>query len=226
MDDTVIESLQRRAHHTVARLGYGITSFRRPLRAPIWNRNRSILKRIDTATTPLECAEIASFAAACSKIPGDIAEAGVFLGGTAAIILDSLRAKTMHLFDTFEGLPGSERQFSKGDWCGSLADVRRNLEPWKERTAFHPGIFPVSASGLDDLRFSFVHLDLDLYQSTIDALRWFWPKMSIGGVILSHDYPTSDGVFRAFHEFFDANQAAFFPLSGNQVVAVKLCRNA
>jgi hypothetical protein len=40
-------------------------------------------------------------------------------------------------------------------------------------------------------------------------------------MLLSHDYPLSDGVVRAFHDFFDTRQETFLPLSGNQCVAVK-----
>lgn len=100
--------------------------------------------------------------------------------------------------------------------------VRRNLTPWSDRLEFHPGYFPDSAQGLEDLAFSFVHLDLDLYQSTVDALRWFWPRLMPGGVLLSHDYPLSDGVVRAFDEFFANQPILFFPLSGQQVLAVKI----
>jgi O-methyltransferase len=63
---------------------------------------------------------------------------------------------------------------------------------------------------------------MDLYAGTKAALEWFWPRLSRGGAILSHDYPLSDGVVRAFHEFFDSRPEPFVPLSGGQCVAVKL----
>lgn len=215
------ERLQITVHRSVGKLGYGLAGYTHAIRSEKWQAVTSVTRAISTTTTPLECAEIFQAAKSCDKLDGDMAEAGVYLGATAAIMLSASASKPIHLFDTFEGLPASEGRFSKGEWRGTLADVRHNLEPWSGRTEFHPGLFPASADGLDHLRFSFVHLDLDLYQSTIDALRWFWPRMVTGGAVLSHDYPTADGVLRAFHEFFDSRVEPFLPLSGNQCIAFK-----
>lgn len=37
-------------------------------------------------------------------------------------------------------------------------------------------------------RFCLVSLDADLYQSTLDGLRYFWPRLSPGGMIFLHDW--------------------------------------
>lgn len=52
------------------------------------------------------------------------------------------------------------------------------------------------------MKFSFVHLDGDLYQTTADALDWFWPRMVPGGVIILDDvdWPKCPGVNRALEE--------------------------
>jgi hypothetical protein len=133
----------------------------------------------------------------------------------------SASKKRLHLFDTFEGLPHGEGQFERGEWAVSQSDVRKNLGQWVDRVEFHPGLFPASAMGLDQHRFSFVHLDLDLYESTRAALEWFWPRLEKGGILLSHDYPLSDGVVRAFLEFFGGRPDPCLPLSGNQCLAIK-----
>jgi O-methyltransferase len=174
---------------------------------------------IDTTTTPLECSEIWQWAKSLEKIPGDMAELGVYNGATAAIMLKAAPSKTLHLFDTFEGLPDSEGKFDKGEWNGSLESVKRNLSQWKG-VVYHTGFFPASADQFE-ARFSFVHLDADLYMSTKAALEWFWPRLNIGGAILSHDFPLSEGVVRAFNEFFRDKPEPFIPLSGSQCVAVK-----
>jgi hypothetical protein len=201
------------------RLGYGMTNYRHPLAQEKWRAVVSV--PIHTATTPLECAEIFEAVRSCEKIDGDMAEAGVYLGGTAALMLTASSAKRIHLFDTFDGLPGTEGRFEKGDWSAGVEQVRRNLDRWSDRIEFRPGFFPQSAAGAEHLRFSFVHLDLDLYQSTIDALRWFWPRMNPGAALLSHDYFTSPGVVRAFEEFFSDRPEAFLPLSGRQCIAFR-----
>lgn len=220
MTETWVYQVQIALHKLVARLSYGMTNYRHPRRKQTLATAVEILGRIPTGTTTLECVEILQIAACCQKIPGDMAEAGVYRGATAALML-SASNKRLHLFDTFEGLPQSENQFEKGEWRGSESDVRRNLNKWIDRLEFHAGLFPESAAGLEELRFSFVHLDLDLYESTRAALEWFWPRLMPGGILLSHDYPLSEGVVRAFHEFFDERKEPFVPLSGNQCIAVK-----
>jgi O-methyltransferase len=221
MTETLGSKIQFAIHRVIARFSYGVTNYRHPLRQRAWRAAAELPRRIPTATTPLECAEIFHAVAACEKLAGDLAEVGVYRGGTAAIILSASRKK-LHLFDTFEGLPHGDGQFEKGEWAGSIADVRSNLTGWLDRIEFHPGLFPGSADGAADSTFSFVHLDLDLYDGTLAALEWFWPRLEKGGVLLSHDYPFSNGVVKAFHEFFDSRSESFFPLSGNQCMAVRV----
>jgi len=220
MTETFLSRLQFSVHLWMSRLSYGMSSFRYPLRRELWHTCQQTLKEISTTTTPLECSEIWQWAKACEKVDGDLAEVGVYKGATAALIL-KVSGKKLHLFDTFQGLPDSEGKFEKGEWTGTLGAVKQNLARWESRVEYHVGLFPESAKGLD-VRFSFVHLDMDLYAGTKAALEWFWPRLSKGGAILSHDYPLSDGVIRAFHEFFDARREPFVPLSGCQCVAVKL----
>lgn len=221
MPDTLSSRLTLKLQWGVARLSYGLTNYRHPLRLPAISASRDARRLAGVAATPLECTEIFNAVAACEKIPGDMAEAGVYRGGTAAVMLAASPAKRLHLFDTFAGLPHAGGGFAAGEYCGSAEDVRKNLSRWANRIEMHKGLFPDSATGLDALRFSFVHLDLDLYDSTSAALEWFWPRISPGGILLSHDYPLVDGVVRAFHEFFDDRPEPFIPLSGNQCMATK-----
>lgn len=215
------EELQLRLHWLASRVSYGLTNYRHPFRTGTMAAVREARRVTPITTTPLECVELHQAVAASAKIPGEMAEAGVYLGGTALIMLGAAPAKRLHLFDTFAGLPHGEDRFAPGDYAGSLPAVRRNLSGHEDRVAMHPGLFPDSAEGLEDLRFSFVHLDLDLYDSTKAALEWFWPRLNSGGILLSHDYPLSDGVLRALDEFFGARPEPFIPLSGNQALAVK-----
>lgn len=56
-----------------------------------------------------------------------------------------------------------------------------------ELVEIRKGYFPETLGDLDD-RFAFVNLDMDLYRLTLEGLRYFYPRMSAGGVILIHDY--------------------------------------
>ena len=82
------------------------------------------------------------------------------------------------------------------------------------------GKFPESGKEIVDKRFCFVHLDVDLYKSTIDSLRFFFPKMVQGGIILIHDYH-SDGIQKAFREFKNENQVQMIELTGSQAMIIK-----
>jgi O-methyltransferase len=221
MPDTLNGRLMLKLQWAVAGLSYGLTNYRHTLRLPALSASRDARRLAGVAATPLECTEIFNAVKACEKIPGDMAEAGVYRGGTAAVMLAASATKRLLLFDTFEGLPHAGDGFAAGEYCGSTEDVCENLSRWATRIEIHKGFFPDSAAGLDTLRFSFVHLDLDLYDSTAAALEWFWPRINPGGILLSHDYPLADGVVRAFHEFFGDRPEPFIPLSGNQCLAVK-----
>ena len=60
------------------------------------------------------------------------------------------------------------------------------------------GFFPETVEDIED-SFCFVNLDADLYAPTISGLRWFYPRMERGGVILVHDFFS-----RVFHGIKDA----------------------
>ena len=53
-------------------------------------------------------------------------------------------------------------------------------------------------------RFSFVHLDVDLYQPTMDSLEFFYGRMNPCSIILCDDYGfvTCPGAKKAMDSFF------------------------
>ena len=159
------------------------------------------------------------------NVPGDIAELGVFRGGSARLICEVKRNRALHLFDTFAGLPGSsesDTRFQGGSFASLLDSVESYLHPFPN-VHFHVGMFPDSAVGLDDLRFSFVHLDADLYESTLEGIKWFYPRLSRGAVLISHDYyGSADGAGKALHEYMADKPEPFLELAGTQVAIVKL----
>ena len=158
-------------------------------------------------------------------IPGDIAEVGVYQGGSAKLICAAKKGKHLHLFDTFEGLPPPSQKdnsvFHKAQFACSLEEVQRYLVKY-EKVCFHKGIVPLSAKPVEKNCFSFVHLDVDLYKSTLDCLSFFYPRLSKGGVLISHDYPLSLGVKRAFDEFFRDKPEPILRISFNQCLIVKM----
>lgn len=160
-----------------------------------------------------------------AKIKGDIAEVGVYKGGTAKIICKAKGSKKLHLFDTFEGLPeatvNDDKEFvSQEKFYVSYEGVKNFLK--KEKGVYlYKGLFPSTAKPIENLHFSFVHLDVDLYKSTLDCLEFFYPRMSKGGVILSHDYTNLIGVNKAFNNFFSDKTELIIEMSSSQCLVVK-----
>lgn len=144
------------------------------------------------------------------QIPGDFAELGVYQGETAKIIHVMDPDRDLHLFDTFDGFSetdlsvekGKEDKYRSSKFSDTSLAVVKNFIDGNEHIKFHPGHFPDSAANLDETIYAFIHLDADLYQPTMAALIYFYPKLSPGGVIIIHDYNHNwDGLRKAIDEF-------------------------
>ncbi len=160
------------------------------------------------------------------KIPGDIAEVGVYKGGSAKIICSAKGDKHLHLFDTFEGLPKVEDidmvwPFYEGKFAASYDSVREYLKDG-DNVFFYKGIFPQTSDPVKDKVFSFVNLDVDCYESTKQCLEFFYSRMSSGGILLSHDYITAPGVKKAFDDFFLGRPEPVLETAGSQCIVVKV----
>lgn len=117
------------------------------------------------------------YAKKAENLPGDLAEVGVYRGGSAKIISEAKGKKNFHLFDTFAGLPKPDSSqddlLVKGEMKNtSLKEVKANLKEYSN-LYFYKGMFPKTAGPISKRKFSFVHLDVDLYKSTKDCLNFF-----------------------------------------------------
>lgn len=152
-----------------------------------------------------------------AKIPGDIVELGVFKGGSAKLICEIKGERYLHLFDTFEGMPkaGEYDTIKEGAFRDITVDnVRQYLRDYKN-IFFYKGLFPETAGSIKNRKVSFLHLDVDIYKSTFEALHFFYSRMSRGGLIISHDYNSKScpGVKKAFDEFFKNRPEPIIELS-------------
>lgn len=186
---------------------------------------RQIRKQRGSLLTAYETYTVYSFARAYSGLPGAMAEVGVFQGSSARMICEAKGDKEFHLFDTFEGLPESSTADKSvhrvGQYLVTLESVQAFLEGFPN-VHFHKGLFPDSAADVPDQKYAFVHLDVDLYESTLAGLKYFYPKMITGGVILSHDYSILAGVKQAFTEFLADKPEKPIELPSTQCLIVKL----
>lgn len=131
-----------------------------------------------------------------AHIPGDTAECGVFRGATSYLICRAnkqsrARGKTHHLFDSFQGLsqpaPSDGVHWTKGDMRCEVEEVRSALGKF-DNLEFHEGWIPDRFNDVEDRRFSFVHIDVDLADPTRESLAFFYPRMEAGGIIACDDY--------------------------------------
>jgi O-methyltransferase len=202
-----------------------VVNFGQPGRAKVAERIREIVTAWPKQTMGVDEAYlIRSAVLGTAKLGGDIAEVGVFRGGTARVICEAKGDRTLHLFDTFEGLPQPgeiDSAFHKGQYACTLESVRAYLSGFAG-VHFYKGYFPATGDPVKDRNFSFVHLDVDLYESTARALAFFYPRMMVGGSIISHDYVEFPGVRNAFDEFFADKPEPVIEMSGNQCLVVKV----
>ncbi len=144
-----------------------------------------------------------------NNISSAIAEVGVYKGGTAKIILETMNKEyDLYLFDTFEGIPNK----SKYDNIVNINDF--NDVPYEDilnyfkkysNVYIYKGIFPQDTSKyIDDVMFKIVHLDVDTYISYKESLNFFYDKLISGGYIIFDDYnePACIGATMAINEFF------------------------
>lgn len=190
-------------------------------RGSVFSRLEKIKREISTLVSYSEAYVLYALVKNTAKVKGDIAEVGVYRGGTARILSEAKGDRKLYLFDTFAGLPGEDKFFEQGDYKATLAEAKANLRNISN-VYFYKGLFPQSAILSKDKVFSFVHLDVDLYKSTIDALEYFYPKISKGGIIITHDYLNSEGVRKAFNDFLKDKKEVLIELPTTQCLIVKI----
>ena len=146
------------------------------------------------------------------KIPGDVAELGVFRGDFAVLINAAFPDRTIHLFDTFEGFPPKDVEIEQeqgfsgakaGDFAETAQDIVAKRLPCPEQAVFHKGYFPATFRSCMEKTFAFVSVDADLYAPTAAALPLFWDRLSTGGAMLIHDVNSTQytGAGKAVREF-------------------------
>ena len=134
------------------------------------------------ATLELLCRSI-------SEIPGAVAELGVYRGFFARCINQLLPDRKLYLFDSFEGFAEDAQATDafQAAHQNTAVDKVLAIMPYPDVLIVKPGFFPDSLEGLEE-RFSLVSLDVDFYQTSLEGLRYFWPRLNPGGYLLLHDW--------------------------------------
>lgn len=165
-------------------------------------------------------AKIEEYVKQTEGLEGDIVEIGVYKGGTALLIRKTSK-KHLTLIDTFEGMPEvdvTKDLHHTGDFADtSLQRVKSLFNAYVDNTSIFKRKF---SNDSDDMNifgahrpiYSFVHIDVDIYQSVKDCLEFFYPLVVKGGIICLDDVnePNCPGAKLAFDEFMKDKPEARF----------------
>lgn len=145
------------------------------------------------ATLELLCRRLA-------EVPGAAAELGVYRGFFARCINQLLPERKLYLFDSFEGFAENACAADSFQAAHANTTIEKVLAimPHPEMVTVKPGFFPESLNGLEET-FCMVSLDVDFAKTTLDGLRYFWPRLQKGGYLMLHDWgsPSLPGVAEA-----------------------------
>ena len=173
-----------------------------------------------------------------NNIPGSIVECGVWKGGSMMAVAKALinlnnSERHLYLFDTFEGMTEpsnidinfkgfkASKTFQKlrindnsSDWCyASLEEVKQNMYSTKydkEKIHFIKGKVEKTIPDKSPKVISLLRLDTDFYESTKHELKYLFPLLSRGGIIIIDDYGHWLGQKRAVDEYIEKNNLCLF----------------
>ncbi len=156
------------------------------------------LARLDNSRACIE-------AAVRDDVLGDVAEAGVWRGGSAIFMRAVLAtlgddSRRVWVADSFEGLPPPDpaHPADEGDLhhtqpflAVSLDEVKANFARYgllDDRVRFLPGWFADTLPTAAIEALAVLRVDGDMYGSTMDVLEALYPKVSPGGFVIVDDY--------------------------------------
>lgn len=142
-----------------------------------------------------------------SELNGDFAECGPYSGISSYYLAKNCKTN-LHLFDSWQGVSKltnfdnliyNELKFDKV----SLEDTQYALNDFSN-IKYYKGWIPERFIEVENIKFSLVHIDLDIYEPTRDSIDFFWPKIVPGGIMICdwHD-GVSTGVQKATLDYFN-----------------------
>lgn len=178
-------------------------------------------------------------------VPGMRAECGVYRGATAMLLCHALRSRLpnyrgegMHLVDSFSGTSESSTQdyipvrdgdgttrmqpfFPPGKTDTSPELVRGFFAADYPLAEIHAGWIPEVFALLPASPWSYVHIDLTLFEPTLAALDYFYPRLSPGGVILCDGSIFCPGAEAACRAYCASQRLPYVMLGHRQYVLIK-----
>jgi predicted O-methyltransferase YrrM len=169
---------------------------------------------------------------------GDVCELGCWRGLSAYQLATYLKKQDVdvvfHIFDSFEGLSDiepedayqkerREKDSIRKQFACSLETVQNNLREFSF-IKYYKGWIPERFHQAENVTFSFVHIDVDLYQPTLDSFEFLYPRLAPGGLMVFDDYGCVQfpGAKKAIDECLSKYHKEFFlPLPSGQAFLIK-----
>ena len=172
-----------------------------------------------------------------NEIPGDIAECGVWNGGSMLLAAMALihfgdTSRRIYLYDTFAGMPRPADVDKRWDgvpalptwesftaegklwgYGGTVEMVRKVMRASnypEDKLVFVEGMVESTIPAQMSDQLSLLRLDTDLYQSTYHELTHLYPKLASGGIMIIDDYGFYQGSRAATDQYIAENKLKVF----------------
>lgn len=208
---------------------------------------RAVLSDGLTYLSPAKLRRMENALSSVQDIPGQFAEFGVALGGSAILIASEAKGRQFHGFDVFGMIPRptSEKDDTKSKrrydeiqagvssgidgnlYYGYREDLLSEVNDTFRRYGFsvnqrdislHKGLFEETWPDTNIDELAFVHVDCDWYDPVAYCLRAVAPVLSPGGVVMIDDYHDYGGCRTAVDEFLREHPMFVFDDGPNPIL--------
>lgn len=157
--------------------------------------------RFLTLMDPFRLGKLLDLLVEVQHLEGDVVECGTSKGGSAILLALAIRLlgirKKVYVFDSFEGLPqpnaAVDKGYNKGMFRSSLQDLQQKLKDLQvdQIVCIRDGWFEKSIPAFlqdDPPKIALLHIDCDLYESTLDCMSGLYPLVSDGAAVIMDDF--------------------------------------
>jgi len=188
--------------------------------------------------------DLVQYFLATLTVPGARVECGAYRGATALLLCRTARScdasfagNNFYLIDSFSGTSAStEHDFipvREPDGATSMKpffpprttdvkveDVRECFREFPQARVVE-GWIPTVFESLPETSWSFVHLDLTLFEPTLAALHYFYERLSTGGALICDGSLFCPGAQQAIDTFASAREVPYVTLGHRETVFIK-----
>ena len=178
-------------------------------------------------------------------LEGDFVECGVGKGFNSSGIMEALEwnktGRQFYLFDTFTGVVedlctdaekdkmmkecGGVDAHNKGlarFYAESYESVKKNFDEW-QNVIFVKGAIPKTLHDVIIEKIAYLHIDMNCVVPEIEAIEFFWPKLSVGACVVLDDYAYFGYhlQYQAWNELGNRNNIPILTLPTGQGLIIK-----